>query len=234
MKAGSAPATVRQELKKIQAAWSWGREMGLCPARDLSRVRVSGIGVRNKRTPTVGEVARVLAVMDGWPHLAIYLLYSTAGRPVDVAYLRWRDVELELAQVTLRGKKKERQIPLDLEVVQALKTWGVGGPDDLVLGVSPKMVLGHLSSRYLAKACKTAGVHRFTPYGLRRCGEDRLARAGVDVAVYAAILGHSPAVALKHYRRATMDDCRAAMKRAALSHLPSGDVLPFAQGGRDR
>ncbi len=52
---------------------------------------------------------------------------------------------------------------------------------------------------------------------------DRLARAGVDVATAAALLGHSPAVMMTLYRQVSDDDRRAAMAAARLWDVRSDD-----------
>jgi hypothetical protein len=60
---------------------------------------------------------------------------------------------------------------------------------------------------------------------------DALYRAGVDVSVAAAVLGHSPAVALRHYRRASEDDRHEAVRRARLGVVPVlGEVVPLRRG----
>ncbi len=64
--------------------------------------------------------------------------------------------------------------------------------------------------------------------GLRRAAVDSLLRAGVDVGTACAILGHSPAVMLTRYRRATLDDARKAVLTARLGSVPAGAVpVPF-------
>lgn len=225
--AGAATATVHRELKVLRAAWQWGREIGACPDRDLPRVKLTVRPKREKRTPSPGEVGAVLEQLDGWPRLAVFLLYSTGARIREVASLTWADVDLRTGTLALTGKGSTRHVPVLPEVVAELRAWGPGEPDASVLGVTTNLVCSHLSSRHLSAACEAAKVPRFTPHGLRRAAEDRLARAGVDVATYAAILGHSPQVALQHYRRATPADCRAAVKAAGLGAVPGGTVLAF-------
>lgn len=224
---GAATSSVQRELKVFRTAWEWGRGIGACPDRDLPRVKLTVTSKRAKRTPCPGEVGAVLAKLEGWPWLAVFLLYATGARIREVASLTWGSADLRAGTVTLTGKGSTRHVPVLPDVVAELRRWGPGAPDAPVLGVSVNVACAHLSSRYLAAACDAAGVPRFTPHGLRRAAEDRLARAGVDVATYAAILGHSPQVALQHYRRATPDDCRAAVLAAGLGKVPAGQVLPF-------
>lgn len=53
------------------------------------------------------------------------------------------------------------------------------------------------------------------------------ARPVVDIATAAALLGHSPAVMLEHYRRVQASDLVAAVGRVQLGEAPAGQVLPL-------
>lgn len=59
---------------------------------------------------------------------------------------------------------------------------------------------------------------------------DLLYGGGCDIGTAAAFLGHSPAVALRHYRRAKPADLRAAAERAGLGRVPGGRILRLAGG----
>jgi len=50
LKRGFATATVQQDLKALKAAWRWGREMGICPDKQLPKVTIKVVGVRDKTT----------------------------------------------------------------------------------------------------------------------------------------------------------------------------------------
>jgi hypothetical protein len=50
---------------------------------------------------------------------------------------------------------------------------------------------------------------------------------GCDVGTAATLLGHSPEVMLRVYRKATMGDMRDALRRAGLGRLPQGQVVSF-------
>ena len=220
MRRGAAASTVKQELKVLRAAWEWGRRMGVVPDRPLGTVKLKTPPVRNHHTPDAGDVWKVLDLLEGWPKMAVRLIYATGARVGEIAVLRWRDVDLSRKTLQLRGKTGVRLIPMSTELVGAFSAWPTGDADDFVLGVSENMVRSHLNTRYLVEACAQANVPRFTPHGLRRAAVDALLRAGVDVGTAAAILGHSPQVMLKYYRRATMDDQRKALEAAKLGSIP--------------
>jgi len=220
MHRGAAASTVKQEIKVLRAAWAWGRKLGIVPDRPLGALKLKTPPVRNHHTPDATDVWKVLDLLEGWPEMAVRLIYATGARVGEIAVLRWRHVDLSRKTLELRGKTGVRLIPMSTELVGPFRAWPRGGPDDLVLGVSENMVRSHLNTRYLVEACAQANVPRFTPHGLRRAAVDALLRAGVDVGTAAAILGHSPQVMLKYYRRATMDDQRKALETAKLGSVP--------------
>ncbi len=229
---GKASATVRRDLKMLRAAWGWARELNLVPKEELPHARVKVVPVRFGRTPTREEVLRVLGVMDGWSRLATLLLFGTGARIGEIASLTWADIDLDAATVTIRkGKTGRRVVPIHAELVAALEEWGTGDPDDGIFRTTRNVVWSHLGAKHLRAACEAAGVERFTPHGLRRAAVDAFLRAGVDVGTAAAFFGHSPQVMLEHYRRATLDDHRAALLATRLGAVKGGDVVPFPGRG---
>jgi integrase/recombinase XerC len=162
-----------------------------------------------------------MARLEGWPRLALLLLYATGARLGEVGALRWEDVDLVAGPVHLHGKTGGRTVPLHPQVLAAIEAAPRRGI--FVLGIEPITI--HGLRYHLDSACYRAKVPRWTPHGLRRLACDTLYRAGVDVGTAAAVLGHSPQVALRYYRRASDADMREAVARARLGVLPAGDVI---------
>lgn len=238
MKAGAAPSTVKREVKALLAAWSWGQKLELVPARPLPSLRDLAIPdrpTRNKHTPSAEDIGKVLAKLDGWPHLAVLLLTATGARIGEIATLTWDRVELgDTPSVTVLGKRKPGRDPEPRKIYVAPEVGEVlersrpphATGEDLVLGAPQSVVRSHLSAKHLAPACKAAKVQRFTPHGLRRAASNRMRRAGVEMATYANVLGHSIGVAAKHYTEITDEDRRVALERAQLSALPVPSEQP--------
>lgn len=222
-----ATSTVRQDLKALQRAWHWAEEEGhLPPNSKLPKLRFGKrdvATVRNHRTPSLPEIVTVIGQLAGWPRLATLLLFATGARIGEIAVLTWEDVDLTVATVRLKGKTGERTVPLSEPLVAELVGWGERDRSTYILGVTPKMVTGHLGTLYLKPACVAANIQPFTPHGLRRAAVDALLRAGVDVGTAAAFMGHTPEVMLAHYRTATLDDQRAALNRTKLGLLPQAE-----------
>ena len=230
--AGAAASTVDLDLRVLRAAWRWAQDDEHLPPREIPRLRVKGPRVNNRRTPSRGEIGAVLSHLDGWAALAVRLLAATGARVGEVAALRWPDVRWASKVLRLDGKTGERLVPLDEPTLDALREWHArdASGDPTIFGVAPSTVVTGLQMHALPTACEAAGIERFTPHGLRRAAVDRLARRGVDVGSAAAMLGHTPEVMLREYRRATLSDLRAAVEAADLSTFPTGEIVPF--GGR--
>ena len=229
LREGAAPSSVALDLRVFLVAWHWGERVGVCPPRHLRAPRMSITRVMNDYTPTPSEAARVLEHLSGWTSLVVLMLATTGCRVGELAGLRWEQLNLQRGEVTVTGKGKTRTIPLRPEVVQALQE-RPGPQMGRVFPVVPSTVANATRKR-LVIACAAAGVPHFTPHGLRRMVENTLAEAGIDPATYAALLGHSPLVALKHYRRVRPQHLRAAIAVQGLA-LPSSapgtiDPVPF-------
>lgn len=228
LRARAATATIALELRVLHIAWTWGRQIRLCPDRDLPRTPLKVKGVRDKRTPTPGEVATVISRLQGWHRIGILLLYATGARIGEVAALRCADLDMNRSRVTLTGKTGTRVVPLAPSVLDELRAWSRGTPEAPLLGKRLSTIVAGLPDA-LAAACEATGIARFTPHGLRRAAADRLLRAGVDIGTAAALLGHTPQVMLTHYRKATDEDLEGAVRRATMGALPAGEVIPFGE-----
>jgi integrase len=236
-----APETVARELRMLGQAWRWAYEGGHVANVAPPRVRLNVRPVVDRYTPTLGEVSRVLSRLSSWPAVAVRLLASTGCRLGEIAGLRWRDVDTERGEIRVSGKTGPRTIPLGRAFLASLPRPLIAIPDALVLGVSPSSALTSLR-RYLAEAIGAENEERrkrgespmplWTAHALRRLAVDRLYRAGVDVATAASILGHSPDVALKHYRRASDGDRRAAVDLARLGYLPDAEGAEVIEIGK--
>ena len=229
LRAGAAPSTVGLELQVLRSAWRWGQDLGVCPHHRLPTPRLPKERRYSHRTPTRGDVAKVLEVLDGWQRLAVLLLYATGARPGEVTHLRWDDLDLERGLAHLGrhvGARKtgERTVPLPASVLAELDAWGQGEREGYVLRGEPETARSVLGF-YVKQACKRAGIEHWTPMGLRRLAEDELYRRVGDPSAAALFLGHSPEMAMRHYRKASTTDLRQAMEAAELGKVPAGEVI---------
>lgn len=211
--------SIATELSALHAAWAWGFRRGLVAERDLDLPRVAVRPTRSRYTPTVEEVARVIAALpDDWRRVAARLYAATGARLSEIGELRWRAVDRERQEIRIDGKTGPRVVPIDAGILRVLGT--PGPPDALVLGRSSSTVASF--STQLRRACAKAGCEPWTTHALRRLACDRLYEAGADVGVVAKFLGQSPQVALRYYRVPRPSVLRGAALRAGLA-LPELD-----------
>jgi integrase len=227
LRGDAASATVGHDLGFIRAAWKWGRGQGDCPDRTLPRPSLTVRPKRDKHTPNRLDVAAVYgALPEGWIRLAYLLLAGTGCRVQEALDLRWEDVDLGAREARMTGKTGPRLVPLGGDLLAALRA--AERPGGSV--IHPPRTRGAVHHQ-IRETCKQIGVRHFSPHGLRRFVEDELAEQGVDIAVYADLLGHSPIVALKHYRRSTSASRARAAALAGLGTI-GAVVIPLKRRGR--
>jgi integrase/recombinase XerD len=226
-----SPRTVRTDLERLGAAWTWARrEGGVEGPLQLPDVKIPR---QPRRVPTPGEVARVLDQVEiDWRRFGLRLMYATGARIGEVARMTWGQVDLEAGVLILDGKTGPRPFPLRGDLRELVARWASTRDPERpeVLGVTYNSARVGLD-RALRQGCKAASVRHFSSHAFRRAAVDQLARSGVDVATAAALLGHSPEVMLEHYRQVTPADLVEAVDRVELGALPAGKVVAFR--GRD-
>lgn len=165
---GASRRLVNQELLTIRMAWKWGQERDLVPPRTLpgKKLKVTGY-VNNHHTPDPSEVPLVLAHINGDAKLVVRLLSVTGARISEVIELRRCDLDHRTGLLSFDGKTGHRKFPLPESEVNALLERADGSAQpmfDLPRGKSGKQVIRNRIKR----ACKAAGVERFTPQSSRR------------------------------------------------------------------
>lgn len=231
-----AASTRAQDLRALRSAWLWARERGVVPAVDLPLVRVPrGDAVYSRYTPSPAEVAAVLDWLrprTPWAHRAVYLLYVTGCRPGEVASLTWDRVDAVRGRLVVGGKMGRRTVHVHADVAAELGRWtraatvaptgrpGKAPRGDTVTGARGATVRSRLHD-HLVAATEALSLPRWSPYGLRRAAVVALYRRGEDPSVAAAALGHSAAVALRHYRAVDEGDLARAVLPPPLSSVLS-------------
>jgi integrase len=142
-----------------------------------------------------------------WPSVILGRLGGL--RPAESRALTWEDVRFDERFIRIRGlggKKSGRIIPLGQTLADELR--------DLHKAQTARKILGaFVSANAEGRAtAKSVQIHRFeklrrkigladdvTLYSLRRSHEQTLIDGGVRLEEAAQMMGHSPAVALKHY-----------------------------------
>lgn len=202
-------------------------------SREVSPPRPSR---RLPKALSVDEVERVLAAVGAGgadPLLQlrdvalVEFLYATGARISEAVGLLRDDLDLEHAQVRLRGKgNKQRVVPVGSVAVRALEAYLVRAwPDLRHRGRSRGEVFlnvrgGPLSRQgawgILADAASTAGLSgHVSPHTLRHSFATHLLDGGADVRVVQELLGHASVATTQVYTLVTIDRLREVV---AASH----------------
>ena len=218
-----SPGTIRRVHGILRRAltqgvrWGW---LGVNPATSASPPRVPAPSI-NPPTPT--QFAKLQAsIEDGDPEFAMFVRLSaiTGARRSEMLGLRWPDVDLDRAVVTIsRGlvvgpdglvekdtkTHQVRRVALDAATVEALRadrtvaeerTARFAGQVDADAFVFASDVAGRIpwfpdsASRRFRQACRRIDLHGVRLHDLRHYVATRLLTAGVDVRTVSGRLGH--------------------------------------------
>jgi integrase len=222
------PATVRRNLVMLRAALERAVEWGHLPANPLISYKlpkVSSAGV--VRYLTDQEEARLRAAVrpikrerkDRARIRTLVLLALNSGmRLGELFNLRWQDVDLRSAQITVRGEgtksERTRHIPLPSETVALLKDW-----QKVELPVGDALVFPNDKGRKLYKINRAWNVVRsaaklgsFRFHDLRHSYASKLVMRGVDLYTVAKLLGHADVRVTQIYAHLAPDHLRDAVK----------------------
>lgn len=155
------------------------------------------------------------------------LILLQGCRPEEIMSLEQTDIDLESAQMRIRGgKSRAARRTLDL-VGESLSIFRrrLATPDRWVFP-SPRYSGHHIAklNHQHDEVCRAAGVS-FVMYDLRHTFATRLAESGCDLPTLAAILGHSSLRMVMRYVHPTAQHRKAAMERYEASLRPRLKVV---------
>lgn len=218
LSAGRKISGIRSDLRILSIAWKWGQEVNLFPPRALPRLRFHMANVQ-RPVPTQEDVLDVLGRVRPEVRMAIVLMLATGARRAEVCGLRRRDVHADGQMYWLQVEGKgslPRRIPVTGEAAEALRCWLLEHPGEAgegIYGYTPTTMF-----QYIHRDLHAAG-RTWQPHAIRRLTVDRVYRAGVDPGTAGRLLGHTPEVALRHYRQAAQQDVEGAVRVADLGNL---------------
>lgn len=141
---------------------------------------------------------------DGAGHLTpiVIVALNTGMRKGEIFNLRWPDVDLDRALVTVRGEgigeegaksKQTRYLPLNSDVVTVLRAWHAHATDPAGY-VFPGRTAGERLDdvkKAWAPVVTAATLANFTFHDLRHTFASKLVQAGVDLNTVRELLGHA-------------------------------------------
>ena len=195
-----SPKTVNDYLDAARCFFNWlikGGHIQVSPLVSVGKVKTEGRQTRERRSFTVDEVKRLVAV--GGEFKAVYLMAPHTGlRRSEMAQLKWADLHLEaekpFAIVRASTTKNSKAAPMALhpELVAVLRaSKGESQPEELVFQKFPRI-------ERFKRDLKKAGIPyqdalgRFADFhALRKTLGTNLAKAGVPRRTAMSVMRHS-------------------------------------------
>ncbi|HEX5501815.1 MAG TPA: tyrosine-type recombinase/integrase [Thermomicrobiales bacterium] len=230
--AGRKPATVNRKLAALRAYFAFCKARGYrqddLPTAGVKRVAEQPAGPRwflkREVNGLIRAVERYGRGADRVRDLAIVLtLRHTGLRVGELVALTLPDVALgqRAGQLRVRGKgHKERVVPLNHEVRQALAAWlavraerrDKDDHEELFLGQRGPLS-AHGVEVLVAKYARRAGLPTLRPHALRHSFAKHLLDAGADLVTVQTLLGHSNLNTTARYTTPGARDLEEAVAR---------------------
>ncbi|RJP80240.1 MAG: site-specific integrase [Candidatus Zixiibacteriota bacterium] len=204
------PASLAIELRHLRAAFSWAADKPAPKYLHQNPFKQKGIMPthEHKTVPqclSPEEKARFFeAIADpGYKQLFQFMLL-TGCRRSEAIRLQWGDIDLEQKQITFtRTKsKKDRVIPMNLELMQIVLN--LDRSRERPFPYHPDWIT-HLFRRYLKQAGISKDLHL---HCLRHTAASDLVRAGVHLTKIQKFLGHSSVKVTEIYTHVLPEDLR--------------------------
>jgi len=223
------PATVNSHLTMLKAALAKAVAWKLLPTHPLDVKPIKTDKTGRVRYLTPDEDTRLRAALDArdaarrtrreqanvwrrergyaeWPpdapdHLTsiVIVALNTGLRKSEICQLRWSDVDLVRAQLTVRGtgakSAQTRYLPLNTEALDVLRSWQqttdqTDGTSHLFIGTKDGARLYDVKTAW-RPVVKAAKLTDFTFHDLRHTFASRLVMASVDLNTVRELLGHA-------------------------------------------
>jgi integrase/recombinase XerC len=225
---GQAPLTVRRKLTAIASFYNYLQDTGHVvanPARGLPLPKVTQCFPSCLTAEQAGALLE--AAPTPWHRAMIALLLFAGLRQSEVSAITLDDLDLENAQLLVRGKgAKQRVVPLTPLVVEAIREYLPCRPQTESQHLFVSRVGGHplharVAGRMLQHVLQRAGLgdEHITPHRLRHTFATHLIRTGADVRTVQELLGHAD---LQTTARYLHSDTRT--KQAAVGKLTTAFV----------
>jgi integrase len=222
--------TVVRDLTVLRAVFNHAVDGGTMPANPMpSRKRLLGKIPDDKRVRFLAddERERLNAALDDeatpdYLRALVRLLLGTGMRRGEAFSLRWADVDLAGARITLRAAttktKQTRHIPLNHTLVALLREWHAQDREVASMLVIPNPTTGKrlvTVKKGWAGLMQRAEIENFRLHDCRHDFASRLAMAGRPILEIKELLGHSSVTLTERYSHLSAGHLREAVEVVA-------------------
>jgi integrase/recombinase XerD len=220
----TAASSIASALSHLHRFYLFARREGLVTRNPVELVERPRIIPRLPRPISDTDLAVALTLADGPVRAAIILAATSGLRCIELAGLRWDDVDMVNASARVTGKGgRDRVVPLHRDAVDALDALPRDDRYVLPWRVSTNSSPGVRVSHNVNKFLRSVGVNA-TAHQLRHwCGTNALAGTK-DLRAVQDLLGHANPAHTALYTKVNPDNLRHAVDAIRLPGLtPAGE-----------
>ena len=194
-------AIANKELRFIKALFNHGIDREWFSYNPAGKIKDYPMSRQRKYVPPKEDLDKVIEVAKPLDRLYLLLVKNTLARISEINNLKWSDIyDSHLILRTRKAKNsdlKERRIPFNKEVVEALKQIPHNGE---YLFINPRTGKNYVYRKRMMKSlCKKAKVKFFNFHSIRHYGASRLADKGASLTDIQYLLGHEKATTTSIY-----------------------------------
>lgn len=198
-------------------------ERGWKPAKAkaaLPKIRRRAHPQALRKVPSKGEVGRLYAELESMKPSAartiLLLMPQTGLRISEMVALRWD--QIQNGALVIKGKRQKiRRVALPSAAHRDLAEWKKHAKKSTYV-FAGRSSDSHLSAervrQILRKACKDAGIQRYTPHSLRHAFATTLHNNGATLREIQVLLGHEDIATTAIYTHVDQDRQRAVVEKA--------------------
>jgi site-specific recombinase XerD len=191
--AGNCGSTLNRYRALFSSIFAFGvenRGLRANPIARVKRLRESESRVRYLRDREEEKLRAVIRTKYPEHEAELDLALYTGMRHGEQFNLKWKDVNLELGILTVRGKTGRREVQANSSAIAAIGRLVAGRGDPDFVCPQTKSDTQKDWRRWLEKSLKQAGITDFRWHDLRHTFASRLVMAGADLVSVQKLLGH--------------------------------------------
>jgi integrase/recombinase XerC len=199
---GLSPRSLHRRLSACRSFYRWHLRQGRIPANPADPLRAPRAARKMPQVLDPDEAARLVEVPTDAPlglrdRALLELFYSSGLRLSELCALRWRDLDLDGALVTVLGKGgKQRRVPVGSHARRALHEWRASQPAGDDAPVFPGRGGAPISQRAVQARLRTLArrqglFKRVHPHLLRHSFASHVLESSGDLRGVQELLGHA-------------------------------------------
>jgi integrase/recombinase XerC len=220
--------SINRKLSSLKSFYKYLIRKGIVDSSPMAKITAPKVG---KKLPIVVEEKKIALLLEsGSPEkndfislrnkLVLTLLYTTGMRRSELKNLKETDIDSYQSQIKVLGKgKKERFIPLALEVIESINNYrsykqGIASEYLLCHEDGSQLAPQHLYRIVNTELSKVTTLEKRSPHVLRHTFATHMLNNGADINAVKEMLGHSSLSATQVYTHNTVEKLKKAYKQA--------------------